>query len=384
MISCWLFLASAAKAQRPAGEEVARQQLIERAQTAHQSGAHRDALDLAQRASQIRKTPTLLLFIAEEQEEIGALADAYAMAYQCAHEAELDPEAKLREKTIERCRSMAERLRGKVSYVVVNVPNPPQGFSVRLSGQQLNHAAIGVPYVITPGKVTVEASAPGRVPYRLEIDVPEAKTVNVTVSLAPEATATACPGDQQPDGSGRCVNGACRIGMVPTADGLNCCWPGQSWDEGSRSCTGVPRCPTGTEPSGNSCVALTEQGPAPRSAESAVPAHGYFKPYALGVAAVGGAALVTGGVIWLIANGRFDDLKNQCNDAAGCTPEYRLGKVDDIIGLDKWAMGFAIGGGVAIATAAVLQWAVSPQSEEQHAHLAIDPLNRTLILGGRF
>jgi len=366
---------------------MARQQLVERAQAAHASGAHADALGLAQRAAQIRKTPTLLLFIAEEQEELAQYAEAYAYAQQCAREAELDPEAKLRDKAIERCRSVAERLKGKISYVVVNAPNPPTGLSIRLSGQQLNQAAIGVPYVITPGKVSVDATAPGHVPYRLEIDVPEAKTVNVTVSLAPEATPATCPPNQRPDGAGRCVNDSCRPGMLPAADGAACCWPGQTWDEGARSCAGAPRCPPGTEASGSNCVAGRSEvsSPAVGEAESVPRGRGSLRPSAIAVAGVGAAALAASGIIWLVSNGRFNDLKTACNDADGCTPAYREEKVNNIIGLDEWAAGLAIGGAVAVGAAAVLQWALPREPETtRQARLVVDPLNRALLVGGRF
>jgi len=378
---------AAAHAQRPPGEEMARQQLIERAQAAHQSGAHADALGLAQRAAQIRKTPTLLLFIAQEQEELGQYADAYAYAQQCAREAELDPEAKLRDKAIERCRSLASGLKGRISYVVVNAPNPPAGLSIRLSGQQLNQAAIGVPYVITPGKVSVEATAPGRVPYRLEIDVPEAKTVNVTVSLAPEATPTPCPANQRPDGAGRCVNDSCRPGMLPAAEGASCCWPGQAWDEAARNCVGAPRCPEGTEPSGNTCIARRAAASAPpASAAESAPFHerAKLKPQAIAVAAAGVAALATAGIVWLVSNGRFNDLKSACNDLDGCTPAYREDKVNGILRLDKWAAGFAIGGAAAVGAAAVLQWAWPREPEARQARLVIDPMNQALFVRGRF
>ena len=184
----------------PAGDEVLRQDLADRAFAAHKAGAHQEALELAQRAGQLRRTLTGQAFIAEEQEELGATADALATAQQCVRDAGLDAQAKLRDQAMERCRGVVERLKTRVSRVVVAVPPPPpEGLSVTLSGKPVNRTAINEPYVITAGKVTVEATAPGYVPYRVEIDVPEGQTVHVSIGLArveqmpPSASVAAFP-----------------------------------------------------------------------------------------------------------------------------------------------------------------------------------------------
>jgi hypothetical protein len=386
----WLLLVPAARAQRSAGEEVVRQQLIDAAQTAHQKGQHQEALELAQRAAQLRKSPTLLSFIAEEQEEVGALAGAYATAQQCVREGEMDLEAKLREKAIDRCRGVVARLQGRVSYVVVDVPSRPQGLTIALSGQRLNQAAIGFPYVITPGKVTVEASAPGHVPYRLEIDVPEGKTVKVTVGLAPESSAAACPAGQRPDAGGRCTTDSCRVGTIPTADGLGCCWPGQTWEQASKSCLGAPNCPPGMAVQGTGCVDTASEGTRAdrldlkRAAggpegDSPPPGARRFSGYAIAAAASGVALLGAGGIVWLVANDRFGDLKTKCD--AGCTVADRRREIEDIKTLDNWALGLAIGGAAAVGTGAVLQWLL-PRPEGAQVRVAVDPVTRTVLLAG--
>ena len=109
-----------------------------------------------------------------------------------------------------------------------------------------------------------------------------------------------------------------------------------------------------------------------------------LRPQAIAVAAVGAAALATAGVVWLVSNGRFNDLKSACNDADGCTSAYREEKVNGILGLDKWAAGLAIGGAVAVGAAAALQWAWPREPETREARLVVDPLNQALFVRGRF
>ena len=126
-------------------------------------------------------------------------------------------------------------------------------------------------------------------------------------------------------------------------------------------------------------------GPAAPEPESAPPHTGArLKPAAIAVGAVGAAALATAGVVWLVSNGRFNDLKAACNDVDGCTPDYRESKVNDIIRLDKWAAGFAIGGVVSVGAAAVLQWVGTREPETQHARLTVDPINHAVLVRGSF
>ena len=205
-------MSRSAAALTPA-EGVMRRQLIADAEKAHNAGDHARALSLAQRASALEATPSLHYFIAREEEETGALADGYGTAQQCELEAQHDPQLRGRDEILKKCREIESRLKERVGYVVVDVKDRPTGLRVKLSGQDLNEAALGIPYVITPGTVVVEATAPAHSPYRIEIAVPEGKTVNVSVTLAPqvpEAVATnSCPAGQR-----RRSAGSLRRGLV--------------------------------------------------------------------------------------------------------------------------------------------------------------------------
>jgi hypothetical protein len=372
---------SAAAQTLSSAEEAARQQLIESSEQAAKAEDFRAALDGAQRAARIRKSLTLMLFIARMQENLQAYADAYASAQQCLREGEFDTKARLREQTLEICRGMVNSLKAKVAHVVVNVPDPPQGLSVRLSGQELNHAAIGIPYLVTPGQIRVEATAPAHVPYRLDVDVPGGGTVNVTVTLAPRPTE--CPPGQRPDGSGRCVGDTCRVGMLPTVDGASCCWIGQTWDSSTATCRGTPTCPAGFEVSGSTCV----ERPAPSLALPVAPAEPAGPPptaggprWGLWVGGTGVATLAAAGLTWLVANGRYSRLSRDCE--LGCEVAERRSRIENIKRIDDWALGTAIAGSALLATGAVLQWMDDARPRE--TTVAIDPVRRSLLLSGRF
>src|SRR5438552_2376298 len=71
----------------------------------------------------------------------------------------------------------------------------------------------------------------------------------ILAALASPAAARPCP-------DGQSVN--------PDTAG-NCCWPGQAWSKTRAVCVGVPTCPNGFEAAGESCAAKTPQCPAGQS-----------------------------------------------------------------------------------------------------------------------
>lgn len=395
VLAAWLAGPAAARALTP-NEAQARDELVREAQRAHRDGNHTRSLELYQKAAALETTPSLLYWTVWEQQEMGLIADAYLGAERCLKELARNPTIRNAKQIRAGCQALDDQLREKVGRIEVNVPAPqPEGLTVKLSGHELNHAMIGVPYTITPGRVLVEAEAPGHAPFRLEIDVPEGKTVNVAVTLAEATAAKAEPG-HCPDGAPRSASGvcgpeSCEVGMERTEDGAHCCWPGQVWDTVNRECGGAPRCPAGTSANGATCIGGSQlpgigsrSGPA--EGTSAVAASGprrrpFLSTPTIAVGAAGGAVLVTSGIVWLVSNGRFDSLKSLCD--GGCTVSDRRAKVDDIKRLDAWALGLAIGGGALVATAAVLEW--RGRSDDAPAvQVGFDPSSRTALLGGRF
>jgi hypothetical protein len=395
------FMSRRAAALTPA-EGVARRQLIADAEKAHNSGDHAQALSLAQRASALEATPSLHYFIAREEEETGAFADGYGTAQQCELEAQHDLQLRGRDEILKKCREIEGRLKDRVGYVVVDVKDRPTGLHVKLSGQDLNEAALGIPYVITPGTIVVEATAPAHSPYRLEISVPEGKTVNVSVTLAPKppgtASAGACPTGQRMGPQNVCVTDSCQIGMLRTTDGLHCCWPGQTWEADSDRCEGVVQCPNGTQAEGDGCVSV---GSLPANATtsnvsrvltaSSPPEQderGHLRPaYGLTIGAVGVATLVGSTVVWFISGSDLNSAKQSCNTPPGCSlTDYN----NDVSRIQRWdkvaATGFIVGGAMTAGGALLYSWAKHSATERdsQRAWLDFNPMNHSAQLSVKF
>src|SRR5690349_3172205 len=85
--ACAAFLWAGSAGAQNAAAIAARRSLIEQAQQARRAGDHVRALDLAERATQISMSPSLRLFIAQEQTALGRLADAFGNADLCGREA---------------------------------------------------------------------------------------------------------------------------------------------------------------------------------------------------------------------------------------------------------------------------------------------------------
>ena len=206
-------------------EEEARSRLINEAKAAHTAKDHKKALELAERAASIQLTPSLRYFLAYEQEELGLLAEAFGNAQQCAREFELDASLPQRDTLLRICRALRDRLAARVGYLIVVPPATPQEIAVKIGGRVVNRALFRMPYLVTPGAVSIEATAPGYQPFRSEITVAPGPAVEVKIALTAEAVASAknvpsppvvtekrsaaptpCPTGQIRAANGSCVN----------------------------------------------------------------------------------------------------------------------------------------------------------------------------------
>src|SRR6516225_49937 len=114
------FFISAQTLAQAQSDSAEAQNLMKKAQAARAAGDHATALLLASRASEIRMTPAVRLFIAEEQAEVGDVAGAMNNAEACAHEA---AESKLNN-IVRSCRGLLGRLQQFAARLVVTVPAP--------------------------------------------------------------------------------------------------------------------------------------------------------------------------------------------------------------------------------------------------------------------
>ena len=188
-----LALPGAAAAQTET-ELATRRMLIEQA-TAERTAGHRaQALALARRAGAVRMSPSVRLFIAQEMDATDDPAGGLAMAGECVREVERDPGVPHRAALLRTCRELVDATRARVGYLVVRAPAPaPEGLRVTVRGAALNPALLGVPHVVSPGAVAIEASAPGRVAFSASPAVGVGATVAVDLDLPAEPVAPPAP-----------------------------------------------------------------------------------------------------------------------------------------------------------------------------------------------
>jgi hypothetical protein len=163
-----------------------RQNFLEEAQKARDADDHARALALASRAGHIKMTPSLRLFIAEEQSAVGQLANSMNNAELCAKEASEDKTLRNRQKIIGACKSLAVKLQQSSARLIVLMPDPiPPLAQVIVNGHVFPEELYGKPYLMSPGNIRVEANAAGRLPFSRDLLVGQGQEGTVTVVLPP-------------------------------------------------------------------------------------------------------------------------------------------------------------------------------------------------------
>ncbi len=163
-----------------------RRALIDRATASRTAGRHGEALELAQRAAQIQMTPSLRLFLMQEQVEVGQLAEAYGSGLACQSEASRDSATNAR--TIERlCTDTVNSLRTRVARLVVTVTPIVEGMRVFVGNRELHAVLLGNDYVVTPGEVTVRVEATGHRTASSTVRAVAGNALNVPLAIEREA-----------------------------------------------------------------------------------------------------------------------------------------------------------------------------------------------------
>jgi len=175
-----------------AEEMATRRTLLDEARKASNARDHAQALSLAAHAAEIRMTPSLRLFIAQEQSLVGQFGNSIANAELCALEATEDKALKNRKKILGTCKDLIAELQKSAARIIVSwlKPVPPHA-QVLINGQVVPESLYGGPYTVSPGYVRVEASALGYIRFYRELEVEPQEEVIVTLGLtedlAPQA-----------------------------------------------------------------------------------------------------------------------------------------------------------------------------------------------------
>jgi hypothetical protein len=173
---------TSAIAQVSERELAARRALIDQASVARNANQHERALDLAERAGRIQMTPSLRMFIAESHVALRNHVEAIGFAERCVQEADRDASASNRPQIIAACRRIATTSREQVGFITIVVSGASNA-AIVVSGQTLNEALVGVPYMVNAGDVRVEVSAPGFVAFERRVPVAAGATVALPVAL---------------------------------------------------------------------------------------------------------------------------------------------------------------------------------------------------------
>lgn len=183
----------------PAEDEI-RDKLIAEARTAHDNHDHARAKELAQKALAMKATPSLQKFAAHEASETGDFAFAYLTGEKCALEADRDENLPDKKRLSDACKAIVAKVKDKVAFIVVKVDDAPRDAHVTVGGQELHQAALGSPYVVNAGDISVEAEAPEYQSVKRDVHVSMAETKQISITLTLKRKAA--PPDEGPGESG--------------------------------------------------------------------------------------------------------------------------------------------------------------------------------------
>ncbi len=192
--------AAAAAAQDT--HEALRAELVAQADRARDAGDHARAREYGLRAEQLRSSPSLTLFVAQEDEQLGRLVEGLERARRCAADATSDPTLRNRERIERNCRALADDLESRVARVTLNVPADHVALHVLVGDRTIPAAAWGVPIPVDPGTVDVRADdATGcRFATTVRITAGGAAAVGVTCSApSPRPVVPVLPSAPQVD-----------------------------------------------------------------------------------------------------------------------------------------------------------------------------------------
>jgi hypothetical protein len=180
--SAWAAPPKVDDATRNAAREMARD-----AVAAYDAGEYEKALDLLQRAHDLVPAPTITLYQARCLSRLGRLVEAMER-YEATRHAVLEPKAPpaFRDAVKEATRELEEvRERVPKAKIVVKGPGEDSSFlQVKLDGQPVPRALVGVARTIDPGTHRIEARVPGVSHGVTTLNIDEKQVEDVVVNLS--------------------------------------------------------------------------------------------------------------------------------------------------------------------------------------------------------
>ncbi len=188
-----LSLASAVAGAQGRDDDPRRRQLILQAGTLRDRGDHEGALDLARQAAARRMSPSLRLFIAQEEQSLGSTLEALRDARLCAAEFEADPSLAHRDEFLASCRGIVTALSSRVARLTVQVPLDVPDLAVLFDDDPLPRDAWNTAREVLPGPHTLAARAPGRALFARTLNLPGGAAITVPIALTAATTSDPSP-----------------------------------------------------------------------------------------------------------------------------------------------------------------------------------------------
>jgi hypothetical protein len=313
----FLAATSVAPAARAQGQDPAAvRALFNEARELMSHGKYDAACPKLEAASKLYAGSGVLLNLGDCYEHTGRTASAWsefgeaASAAERAGRAEDEAEAHRRQTAIE----------SKLAKLVVRVAHPTAGLVVKRDGTPLDAELFGAAIPVDPGSHTVTAEGPGRAPWSATIVVKDGGKM-VTVDVA-DATSVAQPPVAPPS---------------------------------ARPAAGVPAAPPGIDAIDAPSNSLWTS----------------WRVTSVVVAGAGAVAVGAGGLLGLVAKGKYDTANGETGSARGTDSA-------SAVSLGNVATAFVIGGAVAAAAGVVL-WFTAPSTPVQ-----VGASPGQVVVSGRF
>jgi hypothetical protein len=279
-------LASPAWAQRAEDVAAARALAVEGIKLAD-AGDCRAAVEKLERAEALRHAPTILGRLGECQVALGKIVLGTENLQRVVREQlAADAPAAFRDAQV-RAQKVLDTALPRIGKLKIVVEPAGTQASVKVNGEQVPPAVLGVERPTDPGNHQVEASAPGYLPASAAVRLADGGSETVTLRLQPDPNAAAAP---------------------PPAGGP----------------------PPPVPPQGDPMVAPPPQpGPAPADPGADAPSGGGGnKTLAFVALGVGGAGLIAGSITGLMAMSKTKDLEDLCDDDKVCRDEDSFDEYD--------------------------------------------------------
>ncbi|MEQ9322218.1 MAG: hypothetical protein RIF41_23835, partial [Polyangiaceae bacterium] len=166
--------------------------LYKEALTAYDAGEYERALPMFRQVVAALDSPNAMLYVGRCLRELGEPALAHqAMTAAMRSAAARVPDEPRYAETRDAVAAERGALSPKVGLVVLAVPPDVSGVAVRLNGEALADDDLGEPLAVMPGRVTIEATAPGRTGLTREVTVGAGDAETITLTFEPVASEVA-------------------------------------------------------------------------------------------------------------------------------------------------------------------------------------------------